>query len=70
MTSFTDVAMQGIIWEVLAMAIVEPKDLANAVIGKLYNVLTSGDQIVPASQDDFSHGIRRESRSTRPILNF
>ena len=35
------------------MAIVEPSVLANAIMGKLYNVLTNGDDTVPASEDNF-----------------
>jgi hypothetical protein len=35
------------------MAIVEPSVLANAIMGKLYNVLTNGDETVPASEDNF-----------------
>lgn len=35
------------------MAVVEPSVLANAIMGKLYNVLTNGDATVPASEDNF-----------------
>jgi hypothetical protein len=35
------------------MAIVEPSVLANSIMGKLYNVLTNGDDTVPASEDNF-----------------
>jgi hypothetical protein len=35
------------------MAVVEPSVLANAIMGKLYNVLTNGDDTVPASEDNF-----------------
>jgi hypothetical protein len=35
------------------MAMIEPSVLANAVMGKLYNVLTNGDDTVPASEDAF-----------------
>lgn len=35
------------------MAVVEPSVLANSVMGKLYDVLTSGDDIVPKSDDNF-----------------
>ncbi|AFM15021.1 hypothetical protein Mycch_0195 [Mycolicibacterium chubuense NBB4] len=35
------------------MAFVEPSVLANAIMGKLYNVLTNGDATVPPSEDNF-----------------
>jgi hypothetical protein len=35
------------------MAQMEPKALANMIMGKLYNVLTSGDETVPKSDDNF-----------------
>ena len=35
------------------MPVVEPSVLANTIMGKLYNVLTSGDDIVPKSEDNF-----------------
>src|SRR5262249_32061936 len=33
--------------------LLEPSVLANTIMGKLYNVLTNGDEIVPASDDNF-----------------
>jgi hypothetical protein len=35
------------------MALLEPSVLANTIMGKLYNVLTNGDDTVPASDDNF-----------------
>ena len=35
------------------MPVVEPSVLANTVMGKLYNVLTNGDDTVPKSADNF-----------------
>jgi hypothetical protein len=35
------------------MAIVEPSVLANSIMGKLYNILTNGDDTVPKSEDNF-----------------
>ena len=35
------------------MALLEPSVLANAIMGKLYNVLTNGDDTVPKSDDNF-----------------
>jgi hypothetical protein len=35
------------------MATVEPSVLANSIMGKLYNVLTNGDETVPRSTDNF-----------------
>jgi hypothetical protein len=35
------------------MAVVEPSVLANTIMGKLYNVLTNGDDTVPPSPDSF-----------------
>jgi hypothetical protein len=35
------------------MATIEPSVLANSVMGKLYNVLTNGDDTVPKSEDAF-----------------
>jgi hypothetical protein len=35
------------------MANVAPSEIANAIMGKLYDVLTKGDETVPKSQDNF-----------------
>src|ERR671912_627498 len=35
------------------MAEVKPSALANSVMGKLYDVLTGGDETVPKSEDNF-----------------
>ncbi len=35
------------------MALVEPNVMINAVMGKIYNVLTNGDDTVPHSEDNF-----------------
>ena len=35
------------------MAVVEPSVLANSIMGKLYNILTNGDDTVPKSDDNF-----------------
>lgn len=35
------------------MALLEPSVLANAIMSKLYNVLTNGDDTVPPSEDNF-----------------
>ncbi len=35
------------------MADVKPSALANAVMGKLYDVLTNVDETVPKSEDNF-----------------
>ncbi len=35
------------------MALLEPSVLANTIMGKLYNVLTNGDDTVPKSDDNF-----------------
>lgn len=35
------------------MAVVEPSVLANSIMGKLYNVLTNGDDVAPPSSDNF-----------------
>src|SRR4051794_15179243 len=35
------------------MPVVEPSVLANSIMGKLYNVLTNGDETVPKSTDNF-----------------
>ncbi len=35
------------------MALIEPSVLANTIMGKLYDVLTNGDDTVPPSQDNF-----------------
>lgn len=35
------------------MPVVEPSVLANSIMGKLYNILTNGDDTVPKSEDNF-----------------
>ena len=35
------------------MADIQPSVLANAIMGKLYDVLTNGDETVPKSADNF-----------------
>jgi len=35
------------------MADVKPSEIANAIMGKLYDVLTNGDATVPKSADNF-----------------
>jgi len=35
------------------MALVEPNVMLNAIMGKLYNILTNGDDTVPKSEDNF-----------------
>ncbi len=35
------------------MALLEPSVLANTIMGKLYNVLTNGDDTAPKSDDNF-----------------
>jgi hypothetical protein len=35
------------------MADTTPSVLANAIMGKLYDILTNGDETVPKSQDNF-----------------
>jgi len=35
------------------MAMVEPSVMANSIMGKLYNILTNGDDTVPKSEDNF-----------------
>ncbi len=35
------------------MADIAPSVLANAIMGKLYDVLTNGDETVPKSADNF-----------------
>ena len=35
------------------MALVEPSVMLNQIMGKLYNILTNGDDTVPKSEDNF-----------------
>ena len=35
------------------MALVEPSVMINSIMGKLYNILTNGDDTVPKSEDNF-----------------
>lgn len=35
------------------MALVEPSVMLNSIMGKLYNILTNGDDMVPKSEDNF-----------------
>lgn len=35
------------------MALVEPSVMVNSIMGKLYNILTNGDDTVPQSEDNF-----------------
>ena len=35
------------------MALVEPSVMLNSIMGKLYNILTNGDDTVPKSEDNF-----------------
>src|SRR5262245_36948565 len=35
------------------MALVEPSVMLNSIMGKLYNILTNGDDTVPVSEDNF-----------------
>jgi hypothetical protein len=35
------------------MALVEPSVMVNSIMGKLYNILTNGDETVPKSEDNF-----------------
>ena len=35
------------------MALVEPNVMVNSIMGKLYNILTNGDDTVPQSEDNF-----------------
>jgi hypothetical protein len=44
----------------LTVADVLPSDIANAIMGKLYDVLTNGDETVPKSADNFSAGVLQE----------